>query len=222
MTTIGGIDLSFPLSRAAFRPLTLLDAALDFWPQCQYQGAEDEDARPVRDLLEHEAQLAAAEFFLYRDLDSVNAWDRDGSTPANDNTMIHILVRDHPHDAQAVQLTVVVDAVTAEIVALIDALVVAATDAAPASAVNGRAPRTDIDAQLRELGCALDRHQFYDLLNTTRKAFFPGWTVDELACHPHEAQEFCEIVRKRIGAPVPDHIVMRGLFNSRKSGRQSA
>jgi hypothetical protein len=79
-----------------------------------------------------------------------------------------------------------------------------------------RSPRLSFDATLRAAGCRLTRAQFYDLADEVREALYPDWTQDELACHPHDALQFCEVVRVKAGAPVPDNMVMKALLNRRK------
>jgi hypothetical protein len=45
----------------------------------------------------------------------------------------------------------------------------------------------------------------------------PNWTVDDLVCHPDEAKAYCEQIRSEVGAPVPDHVILRRLMNARKA-----
>ena len=49
---------------------------------------------------------------------------------------------------------------------------------------------------------------------------YPEWTVDELACHPTEAHDYCEQVRLKASAKIPDHVILRTLMNARKRGDQ--
>lgn len=221
-TAIGGIDVTFRTARAGFRTSALLDALLDFWPQCQFQVADESQSQGVVALLAVPTELDTPEFFVYRDAHSVGEWQRLGSSPENANTMLHFLIEDDPADAKELQVTLVVDDFTPEVSAIVEALLSALATTGDGPPGNGVSSRINYDAQLRELGYGFDRHQFYDLLDETRRLFYSTWTADELACHPHEAQLFCEIVRKRCGAPVPDHIVMKGLFNSRKRKRPLA
>ena len=75
---------------------------------------------------------------------------------------------------------------------------------------------TTLEAALRAAGCPLTRAQFYDVLDDGRQAFYPGWSEDELACHPRDALQFCEVVRLKANAPVPDAVIMRALLNRRE------
>lgn len=65
----------------------------------------------------------------------------------------------------------------------------------------------------------LGRDRFYEKVEDLRKTLFPEWSADELACHPHEALQFCETARQVV-APVPDHLVMKALLNRQQHGNQ--
>jgi hypothetical protein len=73
-------------------------------------------------------------------------------------------------------------------------------------------------SELESCGCALDREEFYELVQDVRTALCPSWTVDELAGNPQDAIRVCNEVRRRAEAPVPDNVVMHALMNARKRG----
>ena len=70
--------------------------------------------------------------------------------------------------------------------------------------------------ELERCGCTLSREDFYDLVQEVKAGFCPSWTEDELACHPVEAQQYCEAVRVRASAPIPYQVIMHALINARK------
>jgi len=74
----------------------------------------------------------------------------------------------------------------------------------------------NFENELRDCGCALSREQFFELVEETRFNMFPAWSQDELACHPSQAVRYCETVRQRAGAPVPEHVTMHAMFAARK------
>ena len=78
----------------------------------------------------------------------------------------------------------------------------------------------NIAKELEACGCTLSRVDFFDLVQEVRAAFCPSWTEDELACHPTEAHQYCESVRVRASAPIPDHVIMHALMNARKQTAQ--
>lgn len=74
----------------------------------------------------------------------------------------------------------------------------------------------NIMTELVAAGSKLSRDDFYDLVMEQRALVFPNWTEDELACHPGDALQFCEVVRRKVSAPVQDHVIMHALMNARK------
>ena len=38
----------------------------------------------------------------------------------------------------------------------------------------------------------------------------------DLVCHPDEAKAYCERIRSEVGAPMPDHVILRRM-NARKA-----
>ena len=74
-----------------------------------------------------------------------------------------------------------------------------------------------LEVELTNAGCSLDPKRFIELLEERHASMHPGWTVDDLVCHPDEAKAYCERVRSELGAPVPDHVILRRLMNARKA-----
>lgn len=210
--TIGGIDLTLETPAASFDLRTVLNVLLDFWPAAQFQDANASSAQPLRAVTEGESGPSSTEFFVYRDQDSAASWADDGSTPENANTMVHCLVQ---RVGNEVQLTLVVDRMTEEMLRLyhdVSSLLEALRRAKPKRGL----PRMNLDRELKAAGVGLDREQFGQLLEELLDSLYPGWTDEELACHPHDALQFCGVVRDRVDAQVPDHVIMKALTNRRR------
>jgi hypothetical protein len=220
--SIGGLDLP-PLRapREAFRPRLLLDQVLDYWPDCLYQDAAEAVTHPVAQIMQRDEAVDTQEFFLYRDEQSAAAWAQHGANGANDNTMLHFLLRPDPCDLRMTEITVVVGEFTSEVAVLYGALNSSLTQLSGATTKPGHAVRASIEAELRVAGCTLSRSDFYDLVDGVRQYLYGHWTEDELACHPHESLQFCAVVRTKLNAPVPDHLIMRAMLNRRKRGAKT-
>lgn len=74
-----------------------------------------------------------------------------------------------------------------------------------------------LEAELAAAGCSLDPKRFIELLEERHASMHANWTVDDLVCHPDEAKAYCEQIRSEVGAPVPDHVILRRLMNARKA-----
>ena len=74
-----------------------------------------------------------------------------------------------------------------------------------------------LESELAEVGCDMDPKMFRELLEERHVTMHPNWTVDDLVCHPDEAKLYCEQIRVEVGAPVPDHVILRTLMNARKA-----
>jgi hypothetical protein len=74
-----------------------------------------------------------------------------------------------------------------------------------------------LEVELRNAGCSLDPKRFIELLEERHASMHPDWTVDDLVCHPDQARTYCEQIRSEVGAPVPDHVILRRLMNARKA-----
>jgi hypothetical protein len=74
-----------------------------------------------------------------------------------------------------------------------------------------------LEAELADAGCSLDPKKFTELLEERHASMHASWTVDDLVCHPNEAKAYCERIRSEVGAPVPDHVILRRLMNARKA-----
>ncbi|SRR5579883_75542 len=210
-----GIDLILTTARESYDPKNILDAVADFWPQGVFQDASEETTRPLAVVLTQEGELSSREFFVYQDETSAQSWRDNGKTAANANRMIHFLIQDDPSDSDRLQITIVIDEWNADMIRLSAALDVRLESGALGQP-HKPLGRLNLDAELRAAGCLLNREQFYEEIERTRKASYPEWTQDELACHPQEALRFCETVRSKVQAPVPDHLIMKAMFNARK------
>lgn len=74
-----------------------------------------------------------------------------------------------------------------------------------------------LKTELEEAGCEMDPKMFRDLLEERHATMHPNWTVDDLVCHPNAAVAYCDQIRSEVGAPVPDHVILRRLMNARKA-----
>jgi hypothetical protein len=157
------------------------------------------------------------EFFVYKDRASADSWIKEGWTEQHGNDMVHCLIVEDASRPELLQLTLVIGSATAEMVRLIATVFDApGRMAAGVPALRERPRRVDWDRDLRAVGYTAGRDQFYEKVEELSNVFCPEWTTDELACHPREALQFCEIVRQVVAAPVPDHLVMNALMNGRR------
>jgi hypothetical protein len=207
-----GIDISLTTPRDSYDSKTILDVMADYWPQGVFQDASETATRLLADVLAEEAELKSREFFVYQDEGSAASWAACGKTTENANRMVHFLIQDDPSTPADLQITMVIDEWTGGMIRLYASLDERLRSALLASP----SPRRNIDSELRAAGCSLNREQFYEVVERTRRAIYPEWTQDELACHPHEALRFCEIIRSKLQAPVPDHLIMKAMLNYRK------
>lgn len=71
--------------------------------------------------------------------------------------------------------------------------------------------------RLREYGCDLSASEFRDLLADVKAEMFPSWTDEYLSCTRDEADEFCQVVRRRANCPaLPREFILISLNNIRK------
>ncbi len=213
---VGGTDVIFETARQGFALRPLLDAALEVWPDGYFQNAEEAGVRQLTAVAADQQAVIAREFFVYKDEASAESWGRDGWTEDHGNDMAHFLAAEDTPAPEMLQLTLVIGSATVETVRLIAAVLEALGGMASGESGQRKRPRrVEWEAELRAVGYPSGREQFYERVEELSNALFPDWTPDELACHPHEAQQFCEVVR-RVVAPVPDHLVMRALMNRRR------
>ena len=69
---------------------------------------------------------------------------------------------------------------------------------------------------LRAHGCHLSVKEFKMLADRMRRAMFPEWTPDKLACNPLNAMVYVAGVRETVGAPLEDELIMGAMMNKRK------
>jgi hypothetical protein len=216
---IGGVDLPLvSIPRARYEPRAILGAIAEFWPHGIYQNADDTSFVPLSAVIEREGDVQDEEFFVFPNEASARDWAEHGATPTNANTMLHVLARDDPQDADLVETTLVIDDLDKEMAAIYAAINSALQDLQYPRASQAHQRRRSVDAELRSVGAALKPDEFSTLVDGLRMTLYPHWSQDELAYHPHDAMQFCEIVRSRVNAPVPDHLIMRVMMIRRKRG----
>lgn len=219
---VGGTDVIFDTARQGFDVRLLLDAVIEVWPDGLFQDAEEEGARPLTALLADQGAGAAHEFFVYKDPASADSWEKDGWTEEHGNDMAHFLVMEDAARPERLQLTLVIGSATGETIRLTGAVHDALDQmAAGMPALRERSRRINWEAALRAVGYTSGREKFYETVEELSTDLFPDWTGDELACHPHEALQFCEVVRQVVPR-VPDHLVMKALMNRRKQRKMGS
>lgn len=71
---------------------------------------------------------------------------------------------------------------------------------------------------LKEFGCTGAVEEFRSALSSVKAEHFADWSIDELTYTRDEAAEFCQLVKKRLGAPrLTRPFVLRSLVGIRKS-----
>ena len=81
-----------------------------------------------------------------------------------------------------------------------------------------------LPTELIRYGCDVDAEEFRDVVQELKAVMFPAWTDEELSFHcEHDAPSFVRAVRSRVRcAGLPDHLIMRVLFNCRKRQREAS
>jgi hypothetical protein len=73
------------------------------WPQSRFQDIDDETDRDIHDPWVRIHGSRSREFFVYRDRGAVVAWERDGATTANLDTMLYFIIGDDPSGRDGLQ-----------------------------------------------------------------------------------------------------------------------
>jgi len=82
-------------------------------------------------------------------------------------------------------------------------------------------PRMTVRKELQMHGCDVGVSEFEDFLEATRKERYGGWTTDDLVCHPDDAKDFCDVIRRQPEyAGLPTEFILRVAMNYRKAGKQ--
>ena len=77
-----------------------------------------------------------------------------------------------------------------------------------------------LETELKEAGCEIPADEFREKVEKMKATMYPSWTADDLVCHPDEAKQFCDMIRKiRTCGQLEDYIVLRTLLNARKRTR---
>jgi hypothetical protein len=75
---------------------------------------------------------------------------------------------------------------------------------------------------LKEFGYTGTVEDFRIALAEVKAEHFHGWSIDELTYTRDEAAEFCQLVKKRLGAPrLTRPFILRALVGLRKNGKKS-
>jgi hypothetical protein len=88
---IGGYDIIVDLVPQPGDAGVILDRMRGIWPGGYFQEADAGIYAPI----DTEGLLTVVphdEFFLYRDKEAFDSWERDGLTPTNGDTMIYVLL----------------------------------------------------------------------------------------------------------------------------------
>lgn len=72
---------------------------------------------------------------------------------------------------------------------------------------------TPLRIQLQQYGCDLSAPEFRDLLADIKAGMFPSWTDETLSYTRDEADEFCEVVRRRANCPSLPRVFILGSLN---------
>lgn len=218
---VGGKDVVFEAAPQGFDVRLVLDAVLELWPDAVFQDVDEEAGRPLTDVLAAGGASTSREFFVYKDEAGAQGWIREGWTEEHGNDMAHFLVSEDATSPNRLLLTLVIDSLTSQTLELMASVQDALKLMSGGEGAQQKLSRVDWEAQLGAAGYTSGRDSFYDTVEELRATLFRSWTADELACHPHEALQFCEVVRRRVVAPVPDHLIMKALMNRRRQGRKN-
>jgi len=117
---VGGNDIVIPAPPDV--PVTdlILSRVRRLWPNGRFQGADEDVDHALGDIYVVMQGGRSREFFIYRDRPSFEAWERDGATPTNLETMLYFLIGDPPADGWGLrQVTLVCGERTGAILNLI-------------------------------------------------------------------------------------------------------
>jgi hypothetical protein len=71
--------------------------------------------------------------------------------------------------------------------------------------------------KLREFGCEVTRDELYRIIREVVTEYRPGVPPDWIVVRP-DTHEFCERLRERLGAQIPDMWLLHWTLNHRKAG----
>jgi len=205
-TSIGGVDLVWTVPRPGFQRAVFLDVLLQQWPRAVYQDANEETFTSVESLgarLEEEPLPEVWSFFVYESEQAARSWNEEGWSPENTNRMLHFIVQGVP-EPDTLQVTMVVDALDDSMLELYYLLKL--------STELSTSRWFDFGRALEAVQSPLSQSEFLRIVNEVRRALYPRWQLEELICSPHDATQFCTAVRKRIGADLPDRIIVKAIY----------
>ena len=120
---VGGSDLILCAPPGVPATALVVDRLRRFWPESRFQDVDEETDRDIHDPWVTVHGSRCVEFFICRDRAAVVAWDRDGATTANLDTMLYFIIRDDPEGRDGLQeVTLVCGKKTRAIRRLIDDL----------------------------------------------------------------------------------------------------
>lgn len=76
--------------------------------------------------------------------------------------------------------------------------------------------RIDNEKALKACGCQATPDQLSEAIREVHQTFYCDWSEEKLANHPGEAHELCEVVRSRLKAYIPAHVILTALHNQHK------
>ena len=94
--SIGGRDIVIAAPPDVSPAEVVLGYMRRLWPDGFFQDADQEDVHPINSPRVVIQGGLSREFFAFRDSGAVAAWQLDGATPENENSMLHFLVADPP------------------------------------------------------------------------------------------------------------------------------
>jgi len=76
--------------------------------------------------------------------------------------------------------------------------------------------------KLAGCGVDVDPQEFREVVCELYRILYPCWSVDRFLCEPTEhGTPFCNTVRRRFRADIPDRVICGELLNARKDGMLS-
>ena len=121
---IGGTDVvlmarpGVPVTEMILRRVQFL------WPECVFEDANTGGQHPIWSESVWLYGTGSKEFFVYRDEAAALAWDQDGGTEENLDTMLYFLVEKQPQSGRlAREVTIVCGHPSSDVVQLVEDLV---------------------------------------------------------------------------------------------------
>ena len=117
---VGGNDIIIPAPPDVHVAEIILGRVRRLWPDGRFQDVDEEADHALDDIRVVMQGGRCREFFLYRDRPSFEAWERDGATSMNLETMLYFLIADPPTGGRGLlQVTLVCGELNATIQKLV-------------------------------------------------------------------------------------------------------